>query len=136
MYRHFRRIEVASIATLADAITDLGGCAIYTYTDAFRPICVHGLIACTITQTVEQGLRIANIEVTALLNEDLHLTQGVVFRLTALDGTRYIIGSPVSPLPFATISDERPDQPTKLAARRLSIKWRSITSLLEERRAE
>lgn len=54
----------------------------------------------------------------------------LVYRLTAADGTQYILGSKSRPFPITTEENPFPSNPTESSLKKVTVKWQSIFPLL------
>lgn len=92
----------------------------------FVQLCTVGLSTFEISDKVESKNRIFNYSLQSKLPERMEVgNHKLCFRLTAVDGTQYMLGSDVRPYPVIQQNDSRPSEAGQLCAVMLEISWQS-----------
>lgn len=92
----------------------------------FVPLCIVGLATFEISEKVESKERVFHHSLKAKLPERIEVgNRKLCFRLTAVDGTKYMVGSGVRPFPMVNQMDSHPSETTSSCAVMLEISWKS-----------
>lgn len=93
---------------------------------SFEPLCTIGLSTFEISDKVVFKNRIFQHTLTVKLAERFVSSNRMIcFRLTAVDGSQYMLGSDVRPYPVITQNDSHPSDAAQSCAVTLEITWKS-----------
>ena len=93
----------------------------------FTELCTIGLSSFEISDKVENKVRIFHHSLKAKLTERLNVgNRKLCFRLTAVDGTQYMIGTDSRPYPLVLQEELHPSEMSQSCAVMLEISWKSV----------
>lgn len=133
MLRHIKKIEVCSAHHLKWALPlpEAQKALLREYIP-FKPLCTADLVTADVEDVQENGVRTWTTKITAVLPaRPAPWTNPVAFRLTAVDGTQYLVGLPESPYPVVTFKDTHPDKASGRCACVLTVTWHAAWPMLE-----
>lgn len=125
--RYITHVDVcpANHLRLAHPLQD----GVHFYAPSYIPwehVCISGLAGLEVTDEVEDGMRTYTSKLTFVSEERSALPAGpVAFRLTAADGTQFVMGSAERPHPVITISDSHPAKASSVCACTYTAQWQS-----------
>lgn len=133
MLLHIKKIEVCSAHHLIWVLPlpEARKALLYEYIP-FRPLCTVGLVTAEVEDAQENGVRTWTTRITAVLPaRPAPWRNPVAFRLTAADGTQYLVGLSESPYPAVTFKDTHPDKAATRCACVLTVTWHAACPMLE-----
>lgn len=97
----------------------------------WRDICAAGLSSVSERWSVEEGVRTCETTLTAVLEECADLPrEPLAFRLTATDGTVWLLGDERKPFPVVTQNASHPDRVSSVSAVTLTATMNASHGLL------
>lgn len=101
------------------------------YYRPFHALCLDGMAQVEVSEAVEDGSRLTSVRLTAHTTEDFHVdNRRLCWRVTTVDGRRYLIGLDEQPWPVATVADAYPDRATDRSGKTLTVTWTTPLGLL------
>lgn len=101
------------------------------YYRPFHALCLDGMAQVEVSEAVEDGSRLTTVRLTAHTTEDFHVdNRRLCWRVTTVDGRRYLIGLDEQPWPVATVADAYPDRATDRSGKTLTVTWTTPLGLL------
>ena len=92
----------------------------------WSPLCLVGLVSWEITEKVEGKSRIYHHSLKAKLSERVEVgNHKWCFRLTAVDGSQYLVGTSSRPYPLVQQVDSHPSEAGSSCAVMMEVSWRS-----------
>lgn len=92
----------------------------------WEKICLVGLASLEIEEKVESKCRIYHHSLKAKLLERVEVgNHKWCFRLTAVDGSQYMVGSSLRPYPLVQQVDSHPSEAASSCAVMMEVSWRS-----------
>lgn len=93
----------------------------------FIELCTVGLSNFEIADKVENKVRIFHHSLNTKLAERLNVSnRKLCFRLTAVDGTQYMIGTDTRPYPLVQQEELHPSELSQNCVVKLDINWKSV----------
>lgn len=93
----------------------------------FEQICIVGLAEMEISDKVESKNRIFHHSLAAVMPHRFTVgNRKCCFRLTAVDGTQWLLGNADRPYPLVEFSDSYPSESSGKCAVTMSVSWRSL----------
>lgn len=93
---------------------------------AWEKVCLVGLAALEIEEKVEAKSRIFHHSLKAKLSDRIEVANHKwCFRLTAVDGSQYIVGTSSRPYPMVKQVDSHPSEASSSCAVMMEVDWRS-----------
>lgn len=90
-----------------------------------------GLSECVVTSSVEQKSRIFKTRLTSFLSEHFYVAdRHLSFLVTAVDGSRFLIGTEGHPFPVVTTEDTMPSRVTERSGCALTVEHTGTLGLL------
>ena len=125
LIRYINKVEVIDAEYLASSTFFSKGVKV---DDAltFVPLCTIGLATFEISEKVESKNRVFHHSLKAKLSERIDVgNRKLCFRLTAVDGSQYMLGSDSRPYPVIGQSDSHPSDAGQPCAVMLDVTWKS-----------
>ena len=131
MVRIMDRVKYIKMVETIDA-SQLASCTFFSkgvkLVDSlpFVPLCTFGLSTFEISEKVESKNRVFHHSLKAKLSERIDVgNRKLCFRLTAVDGSQYMLGSDSRPYPVIGQSDSHPSDAGQSCAVMLDVTWKS-----------
>lgn len=97
----------------------------------FENIGIQELVGVTVECSLENNQLIYTTKATFHTCDKLPRTmRRVIFRLTAIDGKRYLIGTNRRPYPVIRAIDQFPEKPADSSLKKITITWKSVLPML------
>lgn len=97
----------------------------------FSKIDIHELVGVTIEDSYENNQKVYVTTATFITACKKPLTdRRIAFRLTSVDGKRYIIGTNARPFPIIKEKNAFPEKPADSSAKAVTITWKSLYPML------
>lgn len=125
LIRYINKVEVIDAEYLASSTFFSKGVKL---DDAltFVPLCMIGLATFEISEKVESKNRLFHHSLKAKLSERIDVgNRKLCFRLTAVDGTQYMMGSDSRPYPLVFQDESHPSDAGQSCAVILDVTWKS-----------
>lgn len=133
MIRYIVRVEVCRARHLARAVVSpAAAVVVLTEPVPFEALVIKGPAAVEDTEELQDAAALHTLRLTATLACRAALPRGpLVLRLTAADGTRWLMGASARPFPTVVQKDTRPARPSEVAAVTLTATLSGPLPLLE-----
>ncbi len=125
--RYINRVDICPAKHLRTAHPLADGAHIYapSYIPWTR-LCISGLAGLEVSDAVEDGVRTVTSKLTFTMAECPAMPRGpVAFRLTAADGTQYVLGLSEMPHPVVGIAATHPNRASSVCAYTVTAAWES-----------
>lgn len=133
MIRYIVRVEVCRARHLARAVVSpAAAVVVLTEPAPFEALDIKGPAAVEDTEELQDAAALHTLRLTATLACRAELPRGpLALRLTAADGTRWLMGASARPFPTVVQKDTRPARPSEVAAVTLTATLSGPLPLLE-----
>ena len=131
MLVHVRKIEIADACSLGSIqVLNETSCRFKTQ-PVFSEIGIKELVGVTIEDSYENNQRVYTTTVTFNTCDKKPMTaRQAAFRLTSLDGKRYMIGTDSRPYPIIKERNPFPEKPGDSTLKTVTIVWKSLLPML------
>ena len=128
---HVRKIEIADACSLGNIqVLNETSCRFKT-NPVFSEISVKELVGVTIEDNYENNQRVYTTTATFNTCDKKPMTvRQAAFRLTSLDGKRYMIGTDSRPYPVIKEKNPFPEKPGDSTLKTVTITWKSLLPML------
>ncbi len=128
---HVRKIEIADSRSLEGLLfVDNTSCRLGN-APSFSEISIRELVGVTVDDEYENNQRVYTTTATFSTCEKMPLSRRrVVFRLTSMDGRRYLIGTDSRPYPVFRESNAFPGKAGDSILKKVTITWKSLFPML------
>ena len=100
----------------------------------FTELCLAGHAAVDVTQTLENGSRLAAVKLTAHTASAFAVGhRRLAWRVTTVQGDVYLIGTAEQPYPVTTVADDFPGKETGRSGKTVTVSWKTPLDLLRIR---
>lgn len=133
MIRLINSIECCPAKHLATAIPlSCDKVAITNYVP-WKRIVTYGLISVETTDSLEKSIRQFQCKVTARVcgSQRPVWSEPMVFRLTTISGSQFLLGLSFKPYPTWTVKDVYAENPSDRSELQLNVSWKSVYSLMK-----
>ena len=128
---HVRKIEFADACSLGSIQMLNGTSCRFKNQPAFSGIDIMELVGVTIEDSYENNQKVYTTTATFNTCDKKHMTlRQAVFRLTSVDGQRYLIGTDSRPYPIIKERNPFPEKPADSAMKTVTITWKAPYPLL------
>ena len=126
MIKYINKVEVIDAGQLASS-TFFGKGVKLADALTFVPLCTIGLATFEISEKGESKNRVFHHSLKAKLSERIDVgNRKLCFRLTAVDGTQYMMGSDSRPYPLVFQDESHPSDAGQSCAVILDVTWKSV----------
>lgn len=128
---HVNRIEMVSVDSLASMrIVSDTSCRVPVGI-TFTEICINELVGVTIDDDIENNQKIfTTTAVFATSNKKPLTDRRLAFRLTSVDGKKYMIGTYGRPFPIIKERNQFPEKPADSSLKTVTVTWKATLPML------
>ena len=128
---HILKIEMASPKGNPFVLVTPAMDCVMNYDTRFEEIHAEGLIEVSVEDSFEDNQRVyATTATFRTCRKAPLLARQKVFRLTAMDGTRWLMGTGEKPYPIVSEANPWPGDPSGSALKKVKLTWKATTPLL------
>lgn len=125
MIKYINKVEMIDAESLVSSTFFSRG-VMLSDTLSFVQLCTVGLSSLEISEKVESKNRIFQYSLNSKLESRVDVgNRKLCFRVTAVDGTQYLLGTDSRPFPVVHQEDSRPSELGQSCAVNLDITWKS-----------
>ena len=128
---HIKKIEFVRIEELQSLLLLSKTTCLFKKEVDFQPMDVYELVGVTIEDSYEDNQKIYTSTVTFQTScKGLPDGRRWAFRLTSIDGKRYLLGCKERPYPIIKVKNNFPGKPTDTTLDTVTISWKSPLPML------
>lgn len=103
----------------------------FTHDVEFEKINIQELVGVTVEDSYENNQKVYTTTATfQTCGKEPMTERQVAFRLTALDGHRFMIGTNSRPFPIVKEQNYFPEKPTDTSLKKVTVTWKSLFPML------
>lgn len=103
----------------------------FTHNVSFEEICINEVVGVTIEDSYENNQKVYTTTAIFQTCDKLPITKRhLSFRLTGIDGKRYMIGTNSRPFPIIKENNPYPEKVTDSSLKTVTITWKSMLPML------
>lgn len=128
---HVNKIEMAGVDNLATMRVVSDTACRFTSDVSFEEICITELVGVTIEDEMEKNQKVFKTTAVFTTKDKKPLTERrLAFRLTSVDGKKYMIGWNGRPFPIIKEKNPFPEKPSDSSLKTISISWKATVPML------
>lgn len=128
---HITKIEFADARSIDGLYVLNGTTCRFVSLPAFSEIGIRELVGVNIEDSYENNQKVYTTTATFNTCDKKHMTlRQTVFRLTSIDGKRYLIGTDSRPYPIIKERNPFPEKPADSALKTVTITWKAPYPML------
>lgn len=128
---HVNKIEFTSAALLVPMRMASATSCRFSSAVAFTEINIEDLVDVIIEDEYENNQRVYTTTASfRTCSKSVVLGRKLAFRLTSVDGKRFMIGSRTRPYPIIRVKDPFPGRPTDDTLKTVTVTWKALTPML------
>lgn len=128
---HFRSIEKVRVENLTSLEIISESSCLLTREPDFKEINIFELVGVTIEDSYENHQKIYTTTATfKTCDKEPIVERMLAFRVTSLDGKRFLIGTNARPYPIIKERNPYPEKPTDSTLKTVTVTWKAIYPML------
>lgn len=128
---HFRSIEKVRVENLTSLEIISESSCLLTREPDFKEINIFELVGVTIEDSYENHRKIYTTTATfKTCDKEPIVERMLAFRVTSLDGKRFLIGTNTRPYPIIKERNPYPEKPTDSTLKTVTVTWKAIYPML------
>ena len=128
---HFRSIEKVRVENLTSLEIISESSCLLTREPDFKEINIFELVGVTIEDSYENHQKIYTTTATFKTCDKEPIVERILaFRVTSLDGKRFLIGTNARPYPIIKERNPYPEKPTDSTLKTVTVTWKAIYPML------
>lgn len=128
---HINKVEITKVDNLSVMRVLSDTKCRFTSEVSFEEICIQELAGVTIEDSYDNNQKVYTTTVSFHTREKQPITdRRIAFRLTSVDGKRYMVGTNTRPFPLIKENNAFPEKPADSSLKAVKVTWKSLLPML------